>query len=53
MLDEILDRIPDWEVDAERAELDSAVVRGWRSLPVHITNRAQPEASPNGAPFGM
>src|SRR5262245_10530452 len=35
-LDEVLDRFPDWEVDIERAELDSSVVRGWKSLPVSV-----------------
>jgi cytochrome P450 len=38
VLDEVLDRIPDWEVDHDRAELDSAVVRGWRTLPVTISH---------------
>jgi cytochrome P450 len=32
-LDEVLTRFPDWEVDADNAELDSSLVRGWRSLP--------------------
>jgi cytochrome P450 len=36
VLDEVLDRIPDWEVDVDRAELGTAVVRGWQSLPVRI-----------------
>jgi len=36
VLDEVLDRFPDWEVDRERAQLDSAVVRGWGSLPVSL-----------------
>ncbi|HEY7106192.1 MAG TPA: cytochrome P450 [Acidimicrobiia bacterium] len=35
-LEEVLDRFPDWEVDAERAELDSSVVRGWKTLPVSV-----------------
>jgi cytochrome P450 len=35
-LDEVLDRFPDWEVDHEAAELDVAVVRGWRSLPLVV-----------------
>jgi cytochrome P450 len=35
-LDEILNRFPDWEVDADRAELSSSVVRGWSSLPVSV-----------------
>jgi cytochrome P450 len=33
-LDEVLNRFPDWDVDVERAELDSSVVRGWKALPV-------------------
>jgi cytochrome P450 len=33
-LDEVLDRFPEWEVDEEHAELDSSVVRGWKTLPV-------------------
>lgn len=36
-MDEILTRFPDWEVDHENAELDSSQVRGWSTLPVHIT----------------
>jgi cytochrome P450 len=35
-LDEILNRFPDWEVDADHAELGSSVVRGWSSLPVSV-----------------
>ena len=35
-LDEVLDRFPDWEVDDERAALDSAVVRGWGTLPTTV-----------------
>jgi cytochrome P450 len=35
-LDEVLDRFPDWEVDLEHAELDSSVVRGWKTLPTSI-----------------
>jgi cytochrome P450 len=35
-LDEVLSRFPDWEVDLEHAELDTAIVRGWKSLPVSI-----------------
>lgn len=35
VLDEILNRFPDWEVDLDRARLASAsTVRGWESLPV-------------------
>jgi cytochrome P450 len=36
VLDEVLARFPEWEVDVERAELDSSVVRGWKSLPVSV-----------------
>ena len=36
VLDEVLDRFPDWEVDDERAALDSAVVRGWGTLPTTV-----------------
>ena len=35
-LDEVLTRFPDWEVDAENAELDSSIVRGWKTLPVSL-----------------
>jgi cytochrome P450 len=35
-LDELLDRFPDWDVDLDRAELDSSVVRGWKTLPTSI-----------------
>jgi cytochrome P450 len=35
-LDEVLTRFPDWEVDNDRAELDSSIVRGWRTLPVAL-----------------
>lgn len=35
-LDEVLDRFPDWEVDLDAAELDASIVRGWRTLPVHV-----------------
>ena len=35
-LDEVLDRFPDWEVDTEHAALDSSIVRGWATLPVHL-----------------
>jgi cytochrome P450 len=33
-LEEILRRFPDWEVDADGARLEPAVVRGWATLPV-------------------
>jgi len=36
VLDELLDRVLDWEVDLDRAELDTAVVRGWKALPIAI-----------------
>jgi cytochrome P450 len=36
VLDELLDRYPDWEVDHDGADLDTAVVRGWKRLPVSI-----------------
>jgi len=35
-LDEVLSRFPDWVVDLEHAELDSSVVRGWKTLPVSV-----------------
>ena len=35
-LDEVLDRFPDWDVDVDNAELDSSLVRGWRSLPTYL-----------------
>jgi cytochrome P450 len=35
-LDEVLDRFPEWEIDHERAELDSSVVRGWKMLPAFV-----------------
>ena len=36
-LEEVLRRFPDWEVDAEKAELaPTSTVRGWRTLPVSI-----------------
>jgi len=35
-LDEVLSRFPDWEVDTDHAELDSSLVRGWRSLPTFL-----------------
>jgi cytochrome P450 len=35
-LDEVLTRFPDWEVDVDDAELDSSLVRGWRSLPTSL-----------------
>jgi cytochrome P450 len=36
-IDEILDRFPDWEVDYDNARLDSSQVRGWSTLPVHLS----------------
>jgi cytochrome P450 len=37
VLDEILRRFPDWEVDAARARLTStSTVRGWATLPVFV-----------------
>jgi len=35
-LDEVLSRFPDWELDMDNAELDSSLVRGWRSLPTFL-----------------
>ncbi len=35
-LDEVLNRFPDWEVDLDHAELDSSVVRGWKTLPASV-----------------
>jgi cytochrome P450 len=35
-LEELLNRFPGWEVDLSHAELDSSVVRGWKSLPATI-----------------
>jgi cytochrome P450 len=35
-LDEVLARFPDWEVDRQHAELDSSIVRGWKTLPVAL-----------------
>jgi cytochrome P450 len=35
-LDELLHRFPEWEVDLESAELDTSIVRGWKSLPAAI-----------------
>jgi cytochrome P450 len=35
-LDEVLNRFPDWEVDSEHAELETAIVRGWKTLPVRV-----------------
>jgi cytochrome P450 len=35
-LDELLNRFPDWDVDLEQAELDSSVVRGWKTLPTSV-----------------
>ncbi len=37
VLDELLDRFPDWEVDEERAVRGrTSTVRGWSSLPVRV-----------------
>jgi cytochrome P450 len=36
VLEEVLDRIPDWEVDVDGSELDTAVVRGWKALRVTV-----------------
>ena len=37
VLDEMLNRFPDWEVDAERAVRGrTSTVRGWSSMPVRI-----------------
>jgi cytochrome P450 len=37
-LDEVLQRFPDWEVDAENARLaPTSTVRGWDALPVVVT----------------
>jgi len=36
-LDELLNRFPDWEIDAEHAELDSSPVRGWLTLPASVS----------------
>jgi cytochrome P450 len=38
-LDEVLNRFPDWEVDRDDSELDSSIVRGWKTLPVSIPPR--------------
>jgi cytochrome P450 len=35
-LDEVLNRFPEWNVDLDHAELDSSVVRGWKTLPTSI-----------------
>jgi cytochrome P450 len=35
-LDEVLNRFPEWEVDFEHAVLETAMVRGWRTLPVRV-----------------
>ncbi len=35
-LEELLRRFPDWEVRLEDAELDSALVRGWKRLPLLV-----------------
>lgn len=40
-IEEILKRFPEWEVDMEAAKLDSSQVRGWATLPVHITRTNQ------------
>ncbi|HVM67494.1 MAG TPA: cytochrome P450 [Acidimicrobiales bacterium] len=34
VLDELLARFPEWDVDTERARLDSSAIRGWATLPV-------------------
>ncbi|HEY8523597.1 MAG TPA: cytochrome P450 [Acidimicrobiales bacterium] len=36
VLDEVLTRFPEWEVDVDRARLDTSVVRGWATLPVSV-----------------
>ena len=37
VLDEILNRFPDWEVDDDAAErVYTSTMRGWKTLPVHI-----------------
>jgi cytochrome P450 len=36
-LDELLDRFPAWELDMDHAELESSVVRGWKTMPAFIT----------------
>ena len=37
VLDEILQRFPEWEIDVDNAKLTSAsVVRGWETLPAFI-----------------
>ncbi|HLU41614.1 MAG TPA: cytochrome P450 [Microthrixaceae bacterium] len=37
VLDELLSRFPDWEVDHERAVRGrTSTVRGWESLPIHL-----------------
>ena len=36
-LEEVLDRFPDWEVDREHAELATAVVRGWQTMPTCVS----------------
>jgi cytochrome P450 len=41
-LDEVLDRFPDWEVEAERITLaPTSTVRGWETLPVRLGERAR------------
>jgi cytochrome P450 len=37
VLDEVLNRFPEWHVDIENAELGSTNVRGWSSLPVFVS----------------
>jgi hypothetical protein len=37
VLEEVLQRFPDWEVDLSRARLAStSVVRGWETLPATV-----------------
>jgi cytochrome P450 len=36
VLDEVLNRFPEWSVDSENAKLGSTNVRGWSSLPVFL-----------------
>ena len=36
VLDEVLTCFPEWEVDLDHAELDSSVVRGWKTLPAAV-----------------
>ncbi len=37
ILDEVLNRFPEWHVDLDNAELGSTNVRGWSSLPVSLS----------------